>query len=839
MAVSNNKYTQIINIRSIRSRLVISFVWILLLFGFALFVASLAVNHLIELRTQNKDVFKPLESYTYQILVGFNERNHVVQKALYQKDTAREPKIVKIRLEKIWKNQIQPHYDTLQYFVNQYKDEEMSEIYRMIRVNIGNLQKSYQQAAAFQNPSYLKHFNRNQDKDTTSQQIKIFYNKELALLAQTKIDPLLEETQELLAELVEKSKVIEASKNLRLDYWLQVWLVMELILIMVLLLSIFLIVTNLIRFLINELRLVRHNIQGLLNGNIPKKTRPQSKEFIPLTNTLNALVQPLKDVQQFAINVGQQKFDNEISLFGDKGNLGEALAQMRDELKRVSNQTNLRTWTNTGIAQFSEILTRNANNLDKLANELIAGLAMYLEINQGGFFVLEQKGEQRFMELKAAYAYDKKRFLENAVAIGQGLIGQAWSEGDLIYLKEIPENYVEITSGLGAAKPKALLIVPLKANGEVHGIIELASFEEITAYKIEFIKKIAESTGQVIATARINEQTKNLLHDSQALTQTLQSQDEMMRQNMQELQDTQKLMSSTQEELAEKEANLDALINNTSHAIIAFDKDYNITVVNKAMRQMYLEAGIELTAGKNLLKELPSEDYDKHKNEYYRVLRGEKFVILRENESQYRKTFHELHYNPILNEAKQIIGASIFIENITQRKQAEIQLKETESHLSSLINDNEDMIMAVDINYRLLIFNEAFAKQFGKMDLNVEQNAFIFDFIPEKEKIRWKNCFDMALAGDRFVKVFDAGKYPDKTYMEHWFNPIRDENEKVTGVSVFSRDVTASKQSENKIKQLLLESLESTETLKQQEEEMKQKIKEYEIRILELEGNKV
>ncbi|NJO02372.1 MAG: PAS domain S-box protein [Bacteroidia bacterium] len=172
-------------------------------------------------------------------------------------------------------------------------------------------------------------------------------------------------------------------------------------------------------------------------------------------------------------------------------------------------------------------------------------------------------------------------------------------------------------------------------------------------------------------------------------------------------------MNLAQQELAEKEANLDALINNMSHAIIAFDKQYKITVVNRAMRQLYTEYGARLEVGKNFLEEMPRDEVEKYQAEYQKVLEGHKFEMQREVEKYNRRFFYELHYNPIRNENKEIIGASIFMENITEQKLADMQLKEAEANLTSLINDTEDSIMALDNYYRVIVANEAY-----KMNLN-------------------------------------------------------------------------------------------------------------------------
>jgi PAS domain S-box-containing protein len=128
------------------------------------------------------------------------------------------------------------------------------------------------------------------------------------------------------------------------------------------------------------------------------------------------------------------------------------------------------------------------------------------------------------------------------------LAGQAWQEGDIVYLTDVPQNYVKITSGLGDANPTSVLIVPLKVNDQIFGVVEIASFSTFQDFEMEFVQKIAESIASTISSVKINAKTQHLLEESQEMTEQMRAQEEEMRQNMEELQATQEEMQRSQSE---------------------------------------------------------------------------------------------------------------------------------------------------------------------------------------------------------------------------------------------------------------------------------------------------
>jgi len=282
-----------------------------------------------------------------------------------------------------------------------------------------------------------------------------------------------------------------------------------------------------------------------------KNTKFNNDEIGEMAKAMDNLVNGLKATTLFAENIGKGTYATDFKPLSEHDVLGNALINMRDNLARVADEDKKRNWATEGLAKFGEILRTNTNDLNKLTDEIVLNLVKYLKGNQGAIYIVddEQSGEEPTMSMKACYAWDKKKFLNHKIHKGEGLAGQAWQEGDLIYLTEVPQNYIRITSGLGDANPTSVLIVPLKLNELIFGVIEIASFGQFLDFEMEFVQKIAESIASTISSVKVNARTQRLLEESQEMTEQMRAQEEEMRQNMEELQATQEGMKRQETEM--------------------------------------------------------------------------------------------------------------------------------------------------------------------------------------------------------------------------------------------------------------------------------------------------
>ncbi|MBX2844238.1 MAG: PAS domain S-box protein [Flammeovirgaceae bacterium] len=310
-------------------------------------------------------------------------------------------------------------------------------------------------------------------------------------------------------------------------------------------------------------------------NNLEKKTIENAKNILDLSKTDERTMVNI----EFAKLITEGDLNSQFQPIEDD-TLGMALLGMRENLREGKKRESEEKFINIGIAETSEILRNNAGDLEELSFKLISFLVKYLESNQGGIFLLDEK--EMDLELKACYAYDRKKFLEKKIGKGEGLVGQCFLEGDVIELTEIPDDYVSITSGLGESKPANLLLVPIKNDQVIEGVLEIASFAQPERFKVDFLIKICENIAGTVTSSRINAKTKGLFEKSKEQAQKLVEQEEERRQNMEEL-------TASQEELQRKsnefEIRLETL-NTSGIGTIEFDLSGNILEANDSYCKM-------------------------------------------------------------------------------------------------------------------------------------------------------------------------------------------------------------------------------------------------------------
>jgi len=422
-----------------------------------------------------------------------------------------------------------------------------------------------------------------------------------------------------------------------------------------------------------------------------------------MADSLNRFLDHYTEKIHFVSEIADGNTEVTLQQEDENDQLAQALLKVRDSLKQAKEERERREieekkrrWVNEGIAKFAELLRRSHDNLEDLSYSIISELIEYLDANQGGLFLLNDNDpENTFFELKAAYAFNRRKYLEKHIKVGEGLVGTCALEKEYIYMTEIPQDYIKITSGLGDANPDSLLIVPLQTDEQVEGVLEIASFRKFETHQIEFVRKVAESIASTISTAKINMKTNQLLQKSQQQAEEMASQEEEMRQNMEEMEATQEELSrkmkaneDMHQQLLQEKALLDAVMNNLPDYIYFKDKDSKFIRVSKSMLPLFPVDNLEEMIGKS--------DFDFHQQEAAREMYEEEQEIIRNEKGFQDKIQHEVTETgkdqwvsvtklPLYDPEGNLMGTFGISKDVTQFKKLEMELKKGKRN-----NKNED-----------------------------------------------------------------------------------------------------------------------------------------------------
>ncbi|MBN2812730.1 MAG: GAF domain-containing protein [Bacteroidales bacterium] len=296
--------------------------------------------------------------------------------------------------------------------------------------------------------------------------------------------------------------------------------------------------------------------------------------LLEIADALNQHVGSLKEKYVFTQSINNDQVDAQLKLAGESDLLGAELIQLKqkiaknaEEQKHNDEENFKRRYLNEGLARFAEILRAQSNDFSMLSDAFIREMVKYLDAIQGGLFVLEkEEGSAPVLRLLSAFAYNRKKYLQKTVALGEGLVGTCAREKQYINLTEIPEGYIMVTSGLGDTPPDNLLLVPVLHENETLGVVEIASLKKFRDHEINFAREVAQTLGSTMVYTRNNEQTAELLAKSQKQALEMAEQEEEMRQNMEEL-------KATQEESNRREEAFKGIADAMSHALMIVEYD--------------------------------------------------------------------------------------------------------------------------------------------------------------------------------------------------------------------------------------------------------------------------
>ena len=210
---------------------------------------------------------------------------------------------------------------------------------------------------------------------------------------------------------------------------------------------------------------------------------------------------------------------------GEVASLKDTINEMIRNLRDTTQKNTEQDWLKTNLAKFTRML-QGQRDLLAVTRLILSELAPVVSAQHGVFYMMEDDSTTPTLKLTSTYAYRERKGLSTRFKVGEGLVGQCAYEKERILITDAPEDYVQINSGLGEAKPLNLVVLPIVFEGQVLAVMELASFNRFSETYLSLLDQLTESIGVVINTIQANMRTEELLSQSQSLAEELQAQQE-------------------------------------------------------------------------------------------------------------------------------------------------------------------------------------------------------------------------------------------------------------------------------------------------------------------------
>jgi signal transduction histidine kinase/DNA-binding response OmpR family regulator/HAMP domain-containing protein len=301
-------------------------------------------------------------------------------------------------------------------------------------------------------------------------------------------------------------------------------------------------------------------VEGKLGGQA--KVPGAAGTWKGLTENVNQLAANLttqvRAIAEVATAVTQGDLTRSITVEaqGEVAALKDTINEMIRNLRDTTQVNTEQDWLKTNLAKFSRML-QGQRDLVAVGHLILSELAPVVGAQQAEFYVLRYSQEQPRLRLMASYASDGHGAYGKEVDLGQGLVGQcAFDKKKILLTSSFPEA-LKIASGLTETTPLNVLVLPIIFEGQVRGVIELASVERFNPTHQAFLDQLTESIGIVINTIEANMRTEDLLAQSQSLAQELQSRQEELQQTNEELQEKARLLAHQNQEVERKNAEVE------------------------------------------------------------------------------------------------------------------------------------------------------------------------------------------------------------------------------------------------------------------------------------------
>ncbi|WP_394746883.1 response regulator [Spongiimicrobium salis] len=434
----------------------------------------------------------------------------------------------------------------------------------------------------------------------------------------------------------------------------------------------------------------------------------------------------------------------------------------RDLTEEIQQQEEIekQNWIKTAVSQVYDSV-KGVQDIGELTTILSKTISKLLKASVGTFYLSEHLFDETSNDLKlyGSYALKNNKNLPGTIALGEGLLGQCALDGEIITLKEIPENYLSITSSSGETAPKEMVLIPFKHNKKVIGVMEFGTITGFDPTQHEFIQEIFSSIGIIVKSA----------------------------------------VERTKIEELSIEVNNQMMAINRSNAAIELDMDGTVLTANDIFLDL-MGYRLEEIQGKHH-KMFVGSNYSRSQEykEFWEELKNGDFKQgeFERRDKDGKAVWIQGSYNPIFapcGKAYKILKVAV---DITRQKLQQLETEKLSVEVNNQINaiNRSNAAVEFDMNGIVLTANAIFLDLMGYTleEIQGKQHKLFvgkkYSETPEYEKF-WEELKNGEFKQGEFER---RDKERKKIWIQGSYNPIFDTNGKVYKILKIAVDITEQK----------------------------------------------
>lgn len=244
------------------------------------------------------------------------------------------------------------------------------------------------------------------------------------------------------------------------------------------------------------LRQIRDVAQTVATGNL-RTTLPVKGPNDQLAVSINEMIKRMQAISLQAQSIAQGDYSVNVQPRSKEDQLGQALQTMVNNLRQVTAESERQLWLANGRSGLNQQIS-NQLDLPSLARQVVSYLCRYLELPIGALYV----NQGSVFQLMGSYAYQRRRGNQTQFPIGEGMVGQAALEKQMIWVSDLPDDYLQIQSASTASSPAHILLLPLLYEDNVEAVLEVGNFSDWPDETIHFLHAVSDTIALAIFLAR-------------------------------------------------------------------------------------------------------------------------------------------------------------------------------------------------------------------------------------------------------------------------------------------------------------------------------------------------